>query len=65
MSAVEDINAKARVRRPRPEMVIEYLKYAVADVRALSPQSTKLLEEAIAVLIEDTAKKGEKFRDIQ
>jgi hypothetical protein len=63
MSAVEDSNAKTRVRRPRPEMVIEYLKYAVADVRALSPHSTKLLEDAIAVLVEDTARKAENGHD--
>jgi hypothetical protein len=46
-------------------MVIEYLKYAVADVRALSPHGTKLLEDAIAVLIDDTAGKGESVRDMR
>jgi hypothetical protein len=65
MSAVNDINTKARVKRPRPEMVIAYLKYAVADVRVLSPHSTKLLEDAIAVLVEDTDNKGENVRDIR
>lgn len=66
MSAVENIDAKAaRVRRPRPEMVIEYLRYAVADVRALSPQSTKLLEEAIAILIDETSTKDENVRELR
>jgi hypothetical protein len=39
--------------KPTPEMVIAYLTYAVDDVRALSAQSTSLLEGAIAVLMQE------------
>lgn len=38
----------------QPDLVIAYLRYALKDVRALSPRSTLLLESAIAALIEET-----------
>lgn len=63
MSALEEGNTRPRGRRPRPDMVIAYLKYAVADVRALSPHGTRLLEDAIAALIEDTTLNGKDVRD--
>ena len=52
-------DTKLRARRPHPDMVIAYLKYAVADVRVLSAHSTQLLEDAIAALVEDTARKSD------
>jgi hypothetical protein len=58
MSALDEGGTKPRGRRPHPDMVIAYLQYAVADVRALSAHSTQLLEDAIAVLIKDTATNG-------
>jgi hypothetical protein len=63
MSALDEGNIRPRGRRPQPEMVIAYLKYAVADVRALSPHGTRLLEDAIAALIEDTAVNGKDVHD--
>jgi hypothetical protein len=46
---------RANSETTRAALVIAYLTYAVADVRALSKRSTSLLESAIAVLKEETA----------
>jgi hypothetical protein len=52
---IQNLNDPKAARRPKPtpEMVIAYLSYAVDDVRALSAQSTSLLEGAIAVLMQE------------
>jgi hypothetical protein len=63
MTVLDEGPTKSRGRRPQPDMMIAYLKYAVADMRALSPHGTQLLEDAIAALIEDTALNGGEAHD--
>lgn len=65
MRTLDKVDAKPRARRPHPDMVIAYLKYAVSDVRALSANSTQLLEDAIAALVEDTAMNGNDVHGIR
>lgn len=44
-----------RVRRSESELLITYLRYAIEDVRSISPQSASLLVSAIAALTNDAS----------
>jgi hypothetical protein len=41
--------------RDNPNLLIAYLRYALADVSALSERSGRYLEQAIETLTEDTS----------
>lgn len=39
--------------RLKPELLIEYLYYAIQDVRSVSARGARLLEDAIATVVKD------------
>lgn len=47
--------SRGRIDRDDPNLLIQYLRYALADVRAHSERSGRHLENAIAALAEDTS----------
>ena len=48
------IHPARRRERESPQLLINFLQYALDDVRALSERSGRHLEEAISTLTEDT-----------
>lgn len=52
---IDNLVSCARVDRDDPNLLIQYLRYALADVRAHSERSGHHLEQAIAALAEDTS----------
>lgn len=51
----EKATARRSSDRDNPNLLIAYLKYALADVTALSERSGRYLEQAIETLTEDTS----------
>ena len=49
------VHPARRREKDSPQLLINFLRYALDDVRALSERSGRHLEEAISMLTEDTS----------
>jgi hypothetical protein len=49
------VHPARRREKESPQLLINFLQYALNDVRALSERSGRHLEEAISTLTEDTS----------
>jgi hypothetical protein len=54
MKIKHGIVARIREQRSQPRQLINYLSYALEDVRMVSPRSAQLLASVIAILAQDS-----------